>query len=556
MIGTIRRHSTILWWIIVVAVIVSFVIFLNPSQSTYRSIFGGGANERGSIGGRPVRVEDVRESIRQVRMMIGRRQVGEDVEAKEAYRRLLVADKFRQLGIAVSDETLADYLRRTMRDPATGQLLYDRQVEMIKAQGYTEADFLALARYEMAERHLADLVQVPAQLVTPREAESEVRRNNEQALVTAVFFSASNQLASVQVTPEGLGRFFTNRIAAYRTSEKIVASFVKFDLSNHLAEAAALVAKAPDTAAKLEAVYTKRGADAFRDAQGNPLAKDAALAKLREEYAREQAMEMAANVANDFYNDLGKVEPVKAENLESVASKRGLRAELTQPFAANDRPLGLEGVPNLAGQLSRLDPSVPFTEPIATMNGYYIVAVRQRIPPVTPTLDSIRARVTDDYRRSLAMDAARSAGQAFHNLATNALASGKSFAALAAEQKLAAVDLPAFTLQMNMLPGLPPQADLVSLKDAAFALQPGQVSPLVPGRDGGYVVYLRERKPASEEMVKAELPKVVTELRQREERAGFSEWMSHEWDNSGLQALFTPKEKKSGVVLPGTPESR
>ncbi|KAB2674959.1 MAG: hypothetical protein DVB31_01195 [Verrucomicrobia bacterium] len=548
MIGTIRRHSAILWWIVVVAVIVSFVAWFAPNQPAYRSMLGSGnAGDRGTIYGRPIKADDVRAAARRVRIMAGNRQIAQDVETQQIYQQLLLDEKFRQFGIVVSDQQLAEFIKQVLRDPSTGELLYDREVEFRKTQGVSEAEYLEFVRRQLAERHLRDVVEIPAQLVTPREAEAEVRRANEQILATAVLFSSSNHAAGVQMTPDALGRFFTNRVAAYRTPEKIIASYVKFGATNHLAEAEAAVAKMPDLTSRLEGVYTQRGAEAFRDAEGKPLAKDAAIARLREDFVRSRAVAIAGDIANDFYNDLGKIEPVTARNLDTVASKRGIKVEITQPFSGTDRPFGLESLRGLADQLARLDPAVPFTEPIAAGDGVYIVAIRQRIPSITPPFETVRNRVADDYRRTQSLEAARTAGQAFHNLATNALASGKAFSALVAEQKLAAIDLPPITQQMNMVPGLPPQVDLNSVKDAAFGLQPGQVSGLILGRDGGYVVYLRERKAAAEDLVKAEIPKISSEMRQREERAGYSEWLNHEWIASGLQDLLAPKTKLGAV---------
>ncbi len=554
MIGTIRRHSTVLWWIIVAAVIVSFVAFFGSNQPNLRSVVDSlGGGDRGKIYGRSIKSDELRTAARRVGIMMGSRQMPQEIQNQQIYEQILLNDKFREFGIVVSDAQLAEFIKQYFRDPATGQLIFERELEASKAQGITEAEYLEFVRSQIANRHLRDIVEIPAQLVTPRESESEVRRANEQALVTAVFFSASNHLASVQLTPDALGRFFTNNIAGYRTADRLVASYVKFPSSNHLAAAESLVAKLPDLTLRLETAYNSRGATSFRDAQGNPLAKEAALARLREEELRRTAVAMAGELANEFYNDVAKIEPVRAENIETVAAARKIKIEITQPFSGTERPLGLESLRNIGQTLAALDPSVPFTEPLPALDGVYIVAIRQRIPSATPTLDAVRARVTEDFRRMTSTESARTAGQAFHNLATNALASGKSFAALVAEQKLAAVDLPPFTIEMSMLPGLPPQADLSSLKDAAFSMKAGEVSNLISGRDGGYVVYLRERKPASEEVVKAALPKATTELRQREERAGFSEWFGNEWIASGLQAQLAPKPK-IGALGTGTPE--
>ena len=95
--------------------------------------------------------------------------------------------------------------------------------------------------------------------------------------------------------------------------------------------------------------------------------------------------------------------------------------------------LGLEGIQDLANDLQRLTPDSPFSEPLVAADGAYIIAIRTRIPSTIPPLKSIEPRVTEDYRRSLALEAARSAGQAFRNAVTNGIAAGPHATATCAD---------------------------------------------------------------------------------------------------------------------------
>ena len=152
MIGTIRRHSAILWWIVVVAVIVSFVAWFAPNQPAYRSMLGSGnAGDRGTIYGRPIKADDVRAAARRVRIMAGNRQIAQDVETQQIYQQLLLDEKFRQFDIVVSDQQLAEFIKQVLRDPSTGELLYDREVEFRKTQGVSEAEYLEFVRRQLAE---------------------------------------------------------------------------------------------------------------------------------------------------------------------------------------------------------------------------------------------------------------------------------------------------------------------------------------------------------------------------------------------------------------------
>ena len=107
------------------------------------------------------------------------------------------------------------------------------------AIGAREEDMLAMERRGMGQSVLADILSIPEALITPREAEQDYRREHEEITASAVFFVGSNYLSKVTVTPEALGRFFTNRMSTYQVPEKFVLSYVRFPGSNHLAAAEA-----------------------------------------------------------------------------------------------------------------------------------------------------------------------------------------------------------------------------------------------------------------------------------------------------------------------------
>ena len=317
-----------------------------------------------------------------------------------------------------------------------------------------------------------------------------------------------------------------------------MVSYLHFPASNHMAAAEAELATMPDLTNRLEQAYASRPTNSFLDDQGVVLSKDAALLRMRSESVKSAAAARAAELATEAYNELAQLSPIKPENLDAIATKRGLKVALTQPFARGERPLGLESLPDLTTVLQGLTPDAPFSEPMTSVNGAYILAIKARIPATIPPLASIEPRVADDYRRFLALEAARSAGQAFRNSLTNALSAGKTFAGFAAEQKQQVVDLPAFSQSMTMVPGLPPYADLGSLKDTAFALEGGGVSGFTMARDGGYVLFLKERKPVSEETLKAGLAAFMAEARSRRSSSPFAQWFSGEWEKSSVAAAF------------------
>src|SRR4029077_6072565 len=75
------------------------------------------------------------------------------------------------------------------------------------------------------------------QLITPLEARNLYERDHQEIASTAVFFAASNYLASIAVTPQAISEFYSNRVANYGVPERVVVNYVRFNVTNFLPQA-------------------------------------------------------------------------------------------------------------------------------------------------------------------------------------------------------------------------------------------------------------------------------------------------------------------------------
>ena len=66
-------------------------------------------------------------------------------------------------------------------------------------------------------------------------------------------------------------------------------------------------------------------------------------------------------------------------------------------------------------------------------DGVYVLGLKKRLPSELPPLESIREKVSEDYRKNQALTLARTAGQSFHGTLTNQLAQSKAFHAICQE---------------------------------------------------------------------------------------------------------------------------
>lgn len=550
MTGHIRKHQRTLWVIISVAVIISFVAYFNPSSKLGDG--GSGRASYGSFDGRPIKADEARSANRLARLS-GYLRLGEGYDTarakqqgfdlnQETYFNLLLNARAKEMGIEVSPSAAAAWIRQNLRDER-GPVSYDTFLNTrLKGtrEGFTETDFQDWVRLQVVREHIADVVGVGGNLVTPREAAREFQRENESLVTSVAFFSTSNYLASVNLEPAALSQFYSNRLAVYRIPERYVLSYVRFETTNFVVEATADLSKITDLTNRLEQIYTQRGPSAFTDAQGQPLVKAAALEQLRSDTISQRANELANAKATEFANAVYRVKPITPANLINEALNRSLPVANTEPFSESARPAGLEDLPTLAQAVAKLSDQNPFTLPMRGTRGVVVGALTQRIPSEIPSFAAVQARVTEDYKRFKSQEMARAEGEAFAVAVTNALAQGKSFAAVAAERSATVVELPAFTISAQTIAGLDPRVNPNAVKNAAYSLKAGAASGFQPTGDGGMVVFLKERKAVDEVALKAGLNAFLEEQRQQRRSFAFQEWASREFQKSGLSALMKP----------------
>src|ERR1700743_3076747 len=108
MIGTIRKHQTWLWAIIITLTIGSFVVF-GPTNTRMGNIFGTQREYLGTLGGQPISRVALDNSIKDVVLDYFLKhsqwpnQDSVDV-VREGYWRLMIIQKQKDLGVEISTD--------------------------------------------------------------------------------------------------------------------------------------------------------------------------------------------------------------------------------------------------------------------------------------------------------------------------------------------------------------------------------------------------------------------------------------------------------------------
>lgn len=523
-----------MWWIIIAAIIITFV-YWGSAINGPRGGAGGGRGNFGVINGETISQSNFLDAQREVMLSHffstgdwpdgGRKMSGFDLE-REIYFRLLLIQKQNELGIVASDEAVAKTAAERLRALNRGNPvpLDAFQKNVLAQKNLTLEDFQRFVRHDVGVQQLIAITSLGGDLVTPQEIRSFYEREHQELSVQAVFFPATNYLAGVSVTPQAVSNFFELQSAQYRLPERVQVNYVKFAASNFLNEARAQLAQVTNLEAMIEAEYQQRGSNYFSEAKSPEEAK----AIIREQALNSNALMAARKQAMAFAGELFNQTPVAPDTLVAFAREKGLTPLVSPPFDREEPPAGFEVRADFLRAAFALSADEPYSQPLVGNDGVYVISLHKRLPSEIPAFESIRDRVSQDYRFREAVMKARQAGLNLYTAATNALAAGKSFAAVCSEANVRPVLPPPFSISSRTIEGIDGRMNLSQFKQAAFGTAPGQVSNFTPTGDGGVLVFVQAKLPLDEVRMKADLPAFARTVRQTRRGEAFNEWFRRE----------------------------
>lgn len=558
MIETIRKHSKWLLYIIAGATIISMVFFM--SVGPVHPGYNGGVNTNvvgGSIYGKAV-TQDMYDTMEKEVDLDFFFHYGEfpdqnpqitQTEIQEfIYTRMMEVEKAEQLGVHVTLQQTVSSAGDLLRSPALQRAfgvhnetvpLTSFVTQVLQRRGMTEDDFENFVRDNLAIDQVQMFYGLVGQLVTPQEATNEYIRENQEYSAQIVFFSASNFLSRVSVSPRDVEEYYTNYMANYRLPDRVQVSYVAFSVTNYLSQAQREIGNS-NLDLEVQNVIQKYGMDAAPDAKNETEARE----EIRKALIRHQALQDATTQADTFAQSVFNIQPASAQSLETAAKKKGLIVEHPAPFSADYGPSEFDAPAAFTRTAFELSPDFPLSEPVAGPDGVYVIAYQTNLPSEIPPLDEIRSRVSDDLKLRLATITAERAGTNFAHQLPMQMAAGKTFAAVAFADGLDPKVLPPFALSTQDMPELEGHTTMNQLKEVALVTSPGSASPFVPTDDGGFILYVQSRLPIDEEKMAADMPQFITELRNQRASQAYDDWRMHE---ANRQLLDTPLARKVGM---------
>jgi hypothetical protein len=277
MFGTIRKHQTWLWVLIITVVSISMVVFFSNTGG----IGGGGRaaakGEFGSMNGVPFGQPEFHDAWKEVRLahvIRSGRPPGNDEAASrrmedDAVSRLFLIHKLKAMDIQPGDKAIGAMMEEQIREYPLAKFEQD----FLIPNGLTIADYKRFLAHEVGIRQLFSAVSVGARLVSPQEAEELYRKEHQELQVQLAGFWATNFLDKVAITNNAIATYYTNRMGFYRTPERTVISYIAFEPSNFLAEAEMEAKKITNINELVTKAYFERGTNEWKDDKGNILSR-------------------------------------------------------------------------------------------------------------------------------------------------------------------------------------------------------------------------------------------------------------------------------------------
>lgn len=562
MIGTIRRHKTWIWGIVIAATIVSFVAYFSPNS---RNNNGGGTDTSdynfGSIYGEPVTKDQMRDATQEARIFFRlNRGAWPDSEDQRksvtafAEQRLLLNAEMERLHITATQEAAARYIKQILGIKPGEVVPADKIMETLdrigREGGVSRDDIDRFARHQVAQEYLIALVGMSGKLITPQEAEVFYRRENDPMQAELVTFPSANYYAKTNPSPTEIEDFYTKRAADYRVPDRIQVNFIAFEASNYLAKAEKEVST--NLGDHVDQEYLQAGPAAFKDDKGVQLTPEAAKAKIRHQILMYGAMTEAAKDAKNFLNDLSQNHdddhPYTIGDLFTLAKAKGFNVKTTAPFDVQTGAKEMPLPPKFLRVLFSLrddDPddkerSMIYAPLVGSEDAVYVVGLQKRIPSTVQPLSAVREKVIADYKAEQALEGAKAAGTRFETALGAGLSQGKTFDTMCAAQFVHPTKLTPFSLTSTNIDNLPENADFEPVMETAARMHPGQVSPFVPTPDGGFLLYFKAQMPVDAATVQRNLPAFLARMRDRLQIAAFNAWFGKEYQ---LHFVPPPSER-------------
>ena len=421
------RHGRVIFGVITVIIIISFMGFMQPSSS-FSDLFSnwGKKNVYGEVFGETVSRNDIIEKadrdliVNDLIYNIGLNSYSAAGKVQAgAFSNLCLLAAGKRRGITVSNKEIADFIfgRAKFINPKTkafDKKLYSNYIDGdLKSNGFSASDLDHAVREYLLNSKLLDELQNSV-VVTKSEVKEFYRLLNEKYYVSYGVFDKARYLKKTKVSLKEAQNYFkgyTPEMGDYMPGKSKVL-LVEFKYND--SEIQKLVAKEL-TPAAIKDFYTKNK-KLFMSFKAGQKPKTIAFVKaktkakkmLASRYAKKFASEKASKFAEAAYDAVGEtIEKKQRKAFEELLDKFKYKAIKTDWVKDDAKKLAGINERALIREISTLR-EVPVSNSVAGENAAYVAFVTNRIMPRPALFEEIKDKIIGILKKQKALKTARS----------------------------------------------------------------------------------------------------------------------------------------------------
>lgn len=536
-------QNKITWWIILVVIIFSFVIW----GSSVRT-----GNERaardtavGKLDGKPIQNDEYRRARvfteLGVVLMSGRDiNVTPDMEEplrRAAWQRIATLREAARLGITASNEELPMMLNqisifRTREGQFNPEAYQGFTTQFLPRRfGMSKHGFDEFLREELVINKTAGIV---GRLLTvaPYDARRTFQAMNDRFVLDYAILKPELVTNKVKVGSAEARALFDRDPASFRIPDLMRVKYVALPVSNYLAQVEVkeediqrFYNENLDRFVKPQTQDVASATNAFSTAATQYRSLDEVrtniVTSLRESAAAQLAYSNAVAFADALHGDADGKLPAFAD----LAKAKGLTIHTTKPFPESGEVPDLLVGPEFNRAAFSLDsePETSFSEPVEGLDAFYILSYLDKTPARIPTYEEVADRVLPVARAQAVSDELTALAKRTRDAMEKAARAKTSVTAAAAQQGVTLVTTPAFSASTAQETNI---EELTPLLRSVLPHNAGEVTEIVPTETGLLIAHVKERQIADAATFESIRPQIASSLRRQQARTVFESWQA------------------------------
>lgn len=542
------RHGRVMFAVITLAVIVSFLGFLTPG---FTSLFSQGSRDMsfGTVFGRKISHDEFRNqagrNIIILSLIYGGIPLGnpqlDEMARQETFPSLCRIEAANQRGIKVTDQQIADFIAKLPVFQNKESKKFDIAVfqkyldNVLKPSGFSPLDLDESVRSFLLQQALEQEIEESV-IVTPGEIKAYFNEFNEKFDVWIGRFKVEDHLAGVAVSEKEMKDYFDINRKKFIMPAKFQAAIATFDYSTCAAEAAAQIN--PAAIQKFyddnKQLFTQPATDDKQEAKVLPFeqVKDKAKKMLDDKLRADIALRNAQVFARDVYEKVSETEKNSQQQVfNTFVEKQKLKTVKADWFTAEDQALGELKEPELVKQIAQVYENVPVSNAVAGKKAAYVAFMTSKQAARPKEFDEARREVLNEIKKAKALNLAVEAAR---NTALN-LTQAKTADRL---KSVKAVNSPKFEKLDSFIVMDPPYGpEGARIARNVENLPVNGVSSAIPTEYGSFIIFVEKRTlPDAAEFEKQQkyIEYVYHQKKAGAARAAFTSWLMSKCQSQGI----------------------